>query len=244
MLKKFIRIFYFQVFPTKRALVRHAHAVHPNGRAFKCKLCKSVFSKLESVPLHIKAVHGSEPRPETCEFCNRSFISKSHLEKHKKSHSQERPFSCDQCDKNYKYRRNLLFHKKTHSAKNSAKKNTTNNDNEIINYNTIEDEEEDYPVDYDMEPEEYLEQSSSVNEVDINNGEYTYFIIDELNTDTEQNNEFDDDDDDVIFEIDTNEADNAATDDSYLNSEPLKEVDQNECGVCLQVIIWNCKLLN
>lgn len=225
--------FYFQVFSTQHDLVRHAHAVHPNGRAFKCKICKSVFSRLESVPLHVKAVHGTAPRPETCEFCNRSFISKSQLEKHKKSHSEERPFSCDQCDKNYKYRRNLLFHKKTHTAQKTTKKSSVNNDNEHSNYNNIEDDEEDFAVDYDMEPEEYLEQSYSINESDINNSEYTYFIIDELNTDTEENNQLEYDDD-VICEGAVSDADNAT--DSYLNSEPFKEVDQNECGVCFQVI--------
>ena len=51
-----------------------------------------------------------------CDYneCNEVFTQKSHLNRHKRIHSEEKPFKCNfnDCDKSYKSLNGLMFHKK------------------------------------------------------------------------------------------------------------------------------------
>merc|ERR1712029_725057 len=52
----------------------------------------------------------------SCLTCNKTFLTKSYLEKHKTIHSGEEPYSCTHCDKRFTTKGNLKQHENIHSG--------------------------------------------------------------------------------------------------------------------------------
>ena len=59
--------------------------------------------------------HDDRPRPYLCTICDRRFIRKGHLNRHKLLHGKERQFLCNVCDKQFTRKERLKFHQKTHA---------------------------------------------------------------------------------------------------------------------------------
>lgn len=58
-----------------------------------------------------------------CNFCNKRFKFKSHLEDHYRFHPYEKPYKCHLCSNAFKYRTSLLTHKRSHSGEKPYKCN-------------------------------------------------------------------------------------------------------------------------
>ncbi len=82
-----------------------------SSMATKCPHCDFESDSIVQIERHLKNVHSSEAdKLYACELCGKSFVLKSNLALHQKTHDLERPFSCDKCEKTYKQRNSLREH--------------------------------------------------------------------------------------------------------------------------------------
>ncbi|XP_053391194.1 zinc finger protein 676-like isoform X2 [Mercenaria mercenaria] len=80
---------------------------------FKCDLCDHVAPNMSSLRVH-KNMHAGL-KPHECAKCEKSFATKSSLERHDAvRHQEATPFKCGQCGKAFKTKDNLKKHSKVH----------------------------------------------------------------------------------------------------------------------------------
>nr|XP_009512813.1 PREDICTED: zinc finger protein 770 [Phalacrocorax carbo] len=88
---------------------------------FRCPVCWKSFTTEERWVLHqcLKADHLSGARrrkkTHTCESCNKTFPSRSKLERHFLIHTGQKPFKCSSCDKSFRQSTHLKIHQLTHT---------------------------------------------------------------------------------------------------------------------------------
>ena len=70
-----------------------------------------------SVTTHKKQSHPDGPKPWPCDYCEARFVSQSHLELHRRTHTGEKPWVCDVCGQGFAQKRNMVNHKQEHSGK-------------------------------------------------------------------------------------------------------------------------------
>ncbi|XP_037823192.1 zinc finger protein 271-like isoform X2 [Lucilia sericata] len=75
-------------FSQQRDLVKHAQQFHPNDKAFKCRHCPTLFSKLKSLSTHFKRCHANLANTISCEYCYKSFFAQFQLERHRRTHTE------------------------------------------------------------------------------------------------------------------------------------------------------------
>ncbi|KAM7349079.1 uncharacterized protein ACRADG_008152 [Cochliomyia hominivorax] len=75
-------------FSFQRDLVKHVKENHPIDKAYKCRHCSTLFSKLKSVSTHLKRCHADLANAFSCDYCSKSFFRKSLLERHRLVHSE------------------------------------------------------------------------------------------------------------------------------------------------------------
>ncbi|XP_045626400.2 uncharacterized protein [Procambarus clarkii] len=96
------------------ALMRSHYRYHLKQR-FTCDECGQGFST-ESYMYKHRLTH-SGFRPYVCVDCGKTYLSMSHLNKHRRSaHSSNRPFQCSFCGKCYKTKDQLTFHESSHKG--------------------------------------------------------------------------------------------------------------------------------
>jgi len=72
--------------------------IHTNELPFKCGTCDKRYATQTGLEYHIRSAHTGE-RPFKCETCKVTFYSKSHLNRHRKTHLSEKPYVCIFCGK-------------------------------------------------------------------------------------------------------------------------------------------------
>lgn len=110
------------------SLKRHQSQFHNNIQLWQCEVCKKYFAteinlkkhQLTHTPDSIKNnsdIAETAERPYECEYCHRSFVRLTHLQRHVKIHSSNVPlFKCQICDKTYTQEVSLKQHAAKHAA--------------------------------------------------------------------------------------------------------------------------------
>ncbi|CAL1278079.1 unnamed protein product [Larinioides sclopetarius] len=84
------------------------HKVCSKDRKYVCLFCNKKFLTKSHLSTHY-LVHTGE-RPHACEVCNKAFSQKHHLMRHYRLHTKEKPHSCDACGGAFSRRDTLKKH--------------------------------------------------------------------------------------------------------------------------------------
>ncbi|CAM4529707.1 unnamed protein product [Leuciscus chuanchicus] len=83
-----------------------------------CSICNKLFIFKRTLRRH-KRFHTGE-KPYSCSLCSKTFILRKTLRQHKKRHLR-RPYSCTQCGKRFKHWRKLRIHWRSHAGESPFK---------------------------------------------------------------------------------------------------------------------------
>ena len=103
-------------FSTADELDQHENKYKLNHFCKTCDVCGESLFNMGDFKEHLK-VHSKKMASKKfdCKDCNLSFVSKSSLSIHSRSHSGEKPYSCTVCQRSFKQYSHLVTHIRTHS---------------------------------------------------------------------------------------------------------------------------------
>ncbi|KAM4045565.1 uncharacterized protein ACNLHF_009426 [Anomaloglossus baeobatrachus] len=85
---------------------------HIDERPYSCPECGRSFIKKSALVIHQRS-HRAE-KPFSCPTCGKCFAYRSHVREHLRTHTGEKPFSCSECDKCFKSEADLDMHQRIH----------------------------------------------------------------------------------------------------------------------------------
>ncbi|CAL8076941.1 unnamed protein product [Orchesella dallaii] len=99
----------------KQSLIRHQNICHniSGPPVYSCTTCKKTFNHLSCLNRHVKHVH-KKIKKYWCVFCQKSFCTKLHLDRHILSHIGEKHFWCNMCNYEVSRKDTLKIHQKQH----------------------------------------------------------------------------------------------------------------------------------
>ncbi|XP_065225375.1 zinc finger protein 300-like isoform X3 [Planococcus citri] len=76
-----------------------------------CDICGAMFSYEDDWTRHQQQEH---KKPFHCQVCDKRFTNKSHLIRHRFTHSENRPYKCSICDVRFKHNYSKVVHERRH----------------------------------------------------------------------------------------------------------------------------------
>ncbi|XP_073532543.1 uncharacterized protein [Phyllobates terribilis] len=83
-------------------------------KKYSCTECDKSFLDKSKLVVHLRTHTGE--RPFKCSLCDKSFIQWSRLTEHRKTHTGEKPYVCSECGKSFLKMSKLTIHRRIHTG--------------------------------------------------------------------------------------------------------------------------------
>ena len=103
-------------FKTKSSLKNH-NLTHTEEKPFHCNICLERFKAPHYLRIH-KLTHNKPINK--CSYCDKSFVLKSVLKEHMRSHTDQKNFKCTECNRSFLRNWMLNRHLKSHTTRSTS----------------------------------------------------------------------------------------------------------------------------
>lgn len=84
------------------------------GRTYRCKVCPLTFLSKSEMQLHSKS--HTEAKPHKCPHCSKTFANASYLSQHLRIHLGIKPYHCSYCENSFRQLSHLQQHTRIHTG--------------------------------------------------------------------------------------------------------------------------------
>ncbi|KAJ8257653.1 hypothetical protein GJAV_G00188230 [Gymnothorax javanicus] len=84
------------------------------GKTYRCKVCPLTFLSKSEMQIHSKS--HTEAKPHKCPHCSKSFANASYLAQHLRIHLGVKPYHCSYCEKSFRQLSHLQQHTRIHTG--------------------------------------------------------------------------------------------------------------------------------
>ncbi|NXL84551.1 ZN770 protein, partial [Alectura lathami] len=98
----------------------HLHSTRRRKKTHACESCNKTFPSRSKLERHF-LIHTGQ-KPFKCSSCGKCFRQSTHLKIHQLTHTEERPFQCCFCQKGFKMQSKLVKHKQLHARNKTVPK--------------------------------------------------------------------------------------------------------------------------
>ncbi|XP_037388245.1 zinc finger protein 362a isoform X2 [Pygocentrus nattereri] len=84
------------------------------GKTYRCKVCPLTFISKSDMQIHSKS--HTEAKPHKCPHCTKSFANASYLAQHLRIHLGVKPYHCSYCEKSFRQLSHLQQHTRIHTG--------------------------------------------------------------------------------------------------------------------------------
>ncbi|KAM3614677.1 uncharacterized protein V6R79_017885 [Siganus canaliculatus] len=82
-------------------------------KTYRCRMCAATFLSKSDMQIHSKS--HTEAKPHKCPHCAKSFANSSYLAQHIRIHSGAKPYTCSYCQKSFRQLSHLQQHSRNHT---------------------------------------------------------------------------------------------------------------------------------
>ncbi|XP_055906006.1 zinc finger protein 25 [Eupeodes corollae] len=109
----------------KPGLKNHKDNVH-NKSDHECTICHKKFENISLSRFRYHLRWHDSSKLFSCKSCDKSFVTRYHLEEHERTHTDEKSFLCNICGLGLRCKQNLIWHMKTHTGERTYQCNQCN----------------------------------------------------------------------------------------------------------------------
>ncbi|XP_072334788.1 uncharacterized protein [Scyliorhinus torazame] len=85
-----------------------------DGKSYRCRICPLTFLSKSEMQIHAKS--HTESKPHHCPHCSKTFANTSYLAQHIRIHSGAKPYNCSYCQKSFRQLSHLQQHTRIHTG--------------------------------------------------------------------------------------------------------------------------------
>ncbi|XP_029306942.1 zinc finger protein 384b isoform X2 [Cottoperca gobio] len=89
------------------------HGHKDSTKTYRCRMCAATFLSKSDMQIHSKS--HTEAKPHKCPHCAKSFANSSYLAQHIRIHSGAKPYTCSYCQKSFRQLSHLQQHTRNHT---------------------------------------------------------------------------------------------------------------------------------